>query len=327
MGGVKPGGILSDQCASIESGIQHVLGPETVHRYCSWHILHKLPSKWGFVSDKGDVNEQENSNINILQEKKGEKSDKVQEKKGEKSDKVKDVVYKSKTKEEFEEKWLKLMDELGKQNDSWFRGIFALREKWVPAFLNGQFWAGMTSTQRVESMNHFLNAYLTKRESLKDFVENFEAALKTIWQNENDADHKSKFRIPMLHYELPMEAQFRKSYTNDIFYKCQQQFRKCVNLSCKLINEQDEEAVYEVSDCWDKIFVVIYRRALREVSCICRKFETMGILCSHSIQVLKQEKIFSVEDKYIVERWRKDISRYNLTIVDPSFPTIPEQNR
>jgi hypothetical protein len=80
----------------------------------------------------------------------------------------------------------------------------------------------MTSTQRVESMNHFLNAYLTKRESLKDFVENFEAALKTIWQNENDADHKSKFRIPMLHYELPMEAQFQKSYTNDIFYKCQQ---------------------------------------------------------------------------------------------------------
>lgn len=166
-----------------------------------------------------------------------------------------------------------------------------------------------------------------ERESLKEFVENFEVALKSIWQNENDADHKSKFKIPMTHYELPMEAQLQRCYTNDIFYKCQQQFRKCVSFSCKLVEEQLEEAVYEVSDCWDHIFMVIFRRSLREVHCICRKFETTGILCSHSIQVLKQEKIFVVEDKYIVDRWRKDICCYNLNIVDPSLPTIPEQSR
>ena len=52
MNGVKPGGILTDQCPSIESGIRHVLGPETVHRYCSWHILHKLSGKWGAQDDK-----------------------------------------------------------------------------------------------------------------------------------------------------------------------------------------------------------------------------------------------------------------------------------
>lgn len=47
MNGLKPGGILTDQCASIDSGIRHVLGPQTLHIYCLWHILHKLPSKWG----------------------------------------------------------------------------------------------------------------------------------------------------------------------------------------------------------------------------------------------------------------------------------------
>ena len=298
MNGVKPRGILTDQCASIESGIRHVLAPQTVHRYCSWHILHKLPTKWGQVSNKSA-----------------------------KSDMVKKVVYKSQTIQEFEESWLKLMDEVGKQNDPWFRGIFELREKWVPVFLNGQFWAGMTSTQRVESMNSFLNAYLTKRESLKDFVENFEAALKNIWQNENQADHESKYKAPKLHYDFPMEFQFVCSYTNEIFYKCQEQFRKCVNLSCKLIEEQNEEAVYEVTDCWNKSFVVIYRRSLREVLCICRMFEAMGIVCAHCIQVLKQEKIYSVEEKYNVDRWRKDVNRCNLNIVDPSFSSIPEQSR
>lgn len=329
MNGVKPRGILTDQCASIESGIRHVFGPETVHRYCSWHILHKLPTKWGNVSDKGNEKNKENSKEEKSEKtrKKSAKSDKVKEKKSENSDKVKEVVYKSQTIGEFEEKWIKLMDDLGKENDPWFRGIFELREKWVPVFLNGQFWAGMTSTQRVESMNNFLNSYLTKRESLKDFVENFEAALKSIWQNENDADFKSKFRAPKLHYELPMEAQFQRCYTNEIFYKCQHEIRKCANLSCKLVGEEDEDAVYEVRDCRDMSYMVIYRRAFSEVQCICRKFEAMGILCAHCIQVLKQERIFSVEDKYIVERWRKDVQRYNLTIVDPAFPTIPEQGR
>jgi zinc finger SWIM domain-containing protein 3 len=47
MGGIKPGAILTDQCASIEAGIHEVLAANTVHRYCSWHILHKLTSKWG----------------------------------------------------------------------------------------------------------------------------------------------------------------------------------------------------------------------------------------------------------------------------------------
>lgn len=323
MDGVKPGGILTDQCASIEAGIRHVLAPETVHRYCAWHILHKLPTKWGQVSNK----EKKSDKTVDAKEKKIAKADKIKEKKTENSEKVKEVVYKSKTIVEFEEKWLKLMVDLGKENDAWFRGIFELREKWVPVFLNGQFWAGMTSTQRVESMNAFLNSYLTRRESLRDFVENFESALKSIWQNENTADHKSKYTAPRLHYFLPMESQFQQSYTNDIFYKCQEEFRKCVNLSCKMIEEQDEVAVYEVSDCWDKSFVVLYRRALREIQCICRKFEAMGIVCAHCIEVLKQEKIYAVEEKYIVERWRKDVHRYNLNIIDPSYPSIPEESR
>ncbi|XP_078177501.1 protein FAR1-RELATED SEQUENCE 4-like [Carex rostrata] len=264
-------------------------------RYCSWHILHKLPTKWGNVSDNGNEKIKEKNSVKT--DKKRVKSDKVKEKKSEKTEKVKEVVYNSQTRGEFEEKWIKLMDDLGKENDPWFRGIFELREKWVP------------------------------RESLKDFVENFEAALKNIWQNENDADFKSKFRAPKLHYELPMEAQFQHCYTNEIFYKCQHEIRKCANLSCKLVREEDGDLVYEVRDCRDMSFMVIYRRAFLEVQCICRKFEAMGILCAHCIQVLKQERIFSVEDKYIVERWRKDVQRYNLMIVDPAFPTIPEQGR
>lgn len=298
MNNVKPGGILTDQCPSIELGIKHVFGEETVHRYCSWHILHKLPTKWGQVDNKS-----------------------------EKTKWVKAVVYDSKTREEFEEKWLSLMDKVGKQNDAWFKGIYAMRDKWVPAFLSSQFWAGMTTTQRVESMNAFLDRYLKMRESLRDFVHSFEEALGDIWQRENTADHDSKFRAHRVNSELPMEYQYQTTYTNEIFLKVQEQFTLCMNLSCNLIDQQDGEVLYMVSDCWGNNFHVLYKRTLKEIFCICRLFEVLGIVCSHCIQVLKHEREFCIDDKYIVDRWRKDIIRENLKIVDLTHPTVPEQNR
>lgn len=199
MGGVKPGGILTDQSASIEAGIRHALAPETVHRFCSWHILHKLCTKWGNVPDKTDL-----------------------------TDRVKEILYQSHTPMEFEDRWTSLMEEIGYSNDTWFKNIFSIRDKWVPAYLSGQFWAGMTTTQRVESMNNFLHKYLKKRENLGEFVDNLEEALRRIWEREHEADHESKYKTPKLYSALPMERQFRSSYTNAIFYKCQEEFTKCV---------------------------------------------------------------------------------------------------
>lgn len=139
------------------------------------------------------------------------------------------------------------MEEIGYQDDTWFRSIFSMREKWVPAYLNMRFWAGMTTTQRVESMKNFLNKYLKKKATLGQFVVNFEAALKRIWEREHEADHLSKYKTPELYSALHMERQFRSSYTNSIFYRCQEQIRDCVNLICKLKLERDDSTrIYEV---------------------------------------------------------------------------------
>lgn len=54
----------------------------------------------------------------------------------------------------------------------------------------------MTSTQRAESMNAFLNKYLTKKSTLSQFVVQFETALRRLFERENYADHESKFKTP-----------------------------------------------------------------------------------------------------------------------------------
>jgi hypothetical protein len=47
------------------------------------------------------------------------------------STKVKAVVYQSLTTQEFEERWLQLMIEIGYENDRWFNELFNIRAKWA----------------------------------------------------------------------------------------------------------------------------------------------------------------------------------------------------
>lgn len=49
MGGKAPRGILTDQAAAMTKPIAEVM-PETTHRWCIWHILRKIPVKFGALS-------------------------------------------------------------------------------------------------------------------------------------------------------------------------------------------------------------------------------------------------------------------------------------
>ncbi|KAF8405771.1 hypothetical protein HHK36_007849 [Tetracentron sinense] len=50
--------------------------------------------------------------------------------------------------------------------------------KWVPVYLKDTFYAGMSTTQRSESMNAFFDKYVNSQTYLKEFVDKYEMALK-----------------------------------------------------------------------------------------------------------------------------------------------------
>lgn len=110
MNGVKPDGILTDQCPSIEKSVRHVLEDDKVHSYCAWHILHKLHSKFGGQDDKDD--------LTYL---------------------VKTTVYEAKITLYFEESWRKLMFDIGYEDAPLFRKIFRQIHKWMSVFFNDRF--------------------------------------------------------------------------------------------------------------------------------------------------------------------------------------------
>ena len=66
------------------------------------------------------------------------------------------VVYDSLTSIEFEEVWHDMLDNYDLGDNQWLNGLYEERYRWVPCFVKITFWAGMSTTQRNESMNIFL---------------------------------------------------------------------------------------------------------------------------------------------------------------------------
>ena len=60
------------------------------------------------------------------------------------------------------------------END-WLSDIFKIRRMWVPAYLNQNFFGGMSTTQRSESMNAYVKQHVEYKNSLLDFILHFDA--------------------------------------------------------------------------------------------------------------------------------------------------------
>ncbi|KAK0580192.1 hypothetical protein LWI29_037745 [Acer saccharum] len=287
-----PKSIITDQDKAMKNAIE-VVFPNTQHRWCLWHIMKKLPEKLrGY---------KEYEQIKFT---------------------LKNIVYDSITPEEFEERWTMFLENFHVSNNEWLNGLYVERQRWVPAFVKNSFWAGMSTTQRSESMHAFFNGYVNSKTSLKQFVEQYENALRDKVEKEKHADFNSlNTQIPCItHYAI--EKQFQAVYTNAKFREFQQEVTG--KLYCEvspfpndILSENFivKEYVQVGEDNHRSVdFIVHLNEVGCEINCNCRLFESKGILCRHAIAVLIRQGIFCVPDKYILKRWRKDVKRYHCKV-------------
>ncbi|KAL2929385.1 Protein FAR-RED IMPAIRED RESPONSE 1, partial [Bienertia sinuspersici] len=179
MGGKPPSGILTDQDAAIKKAIAKVM-PNTRHRWCLWHILNKLPLKLGGYDKYEEIKQP------LLR-----------------------AIYDSYTVEEFENSWNEAIDAYNLGENTWLKvdndtfiktalniygkcifciSLYQEREWWIPPYMKDMFWAGMRSTQRVESMNSFFDKYLKKQTRLYEFVQQYCKAMERRAEDEKQAD-------------------------------------------------------------------------------------------------------------------------------------------
>jgi hypothetical protein len=224
-------------------------------------------------------------------------------------------LYDSQTIEEYEKNWKNLLESYDLHDNAWLRGLYSERTFWVLAYMKDTFWAGMNTTQRSESMNAFFDGYVHSQTTLKEFVDQFDIALRRMVKNETRTDFDSFNRTIPCISPLLLEKQFQDVYTNAKFKEVHEQFVKVMTCNNSHLKSESAISTYEVIDYGvvvgsrmiEKTFLVYLNEDELDVKCTCTLFELRGILYTHSISVLMTKKVTVLPSRYVLDRWRKDI--------------------
>ncbi|XP_028068964.1 protein FAR-RED IMPAIRED RESPONSE 1-like [Camellia sinensis] len=126
---------------------------------------------------------------------------------------LQNAVYDSFRKDEFDEEWQTMIEKFSLHDNEWLGVLYAERHRWIPAYVKDIFWAGMSTTQRSESMNAVFDGYVNSKTTLKQFVEQYDNALRSKVEKETKADFKSRDRLYDCLTVYEFEKQFRVAST------------------------------------------------------------------------------------------------------------------
>ncbi|KAH9770356.1 protein FAR1-RELATED SEQUENCE [Citrus sinensis] len=185
------------------------------------------------------------------------------------------------------------------------------RKRWVPAFVKTTFWAGMSTTQRSESMNAFFDEYVNSKTTLKQFVEKYEKAMESKIEKEWQADARSFSQRLPCRTSFAMEKQVEEVYTISKFQEFQQELVNKIYCEVFSCGGSEYEVIENDEKSREKTFRVIFEKDEGEIRCVCSMFEYKGILCKHAIAVLSRNRVQLLPEKYILRRWRKDVRRFS----------------
>ncbi|XP_059455147.1 protein FAR1-RELATED SEQUENCE 5-like [Corylus avellana] len=275
--GRAPSTIITDDDKAMGKAIAEVL-PNTTHRLCLWHILQKVPEHLAHIYNKypsfqGDFRHFIHNTITI---------------------------------EEFEAEWNEIVSKYQLGENDWLKNIYRRREKWIPAYLRTTFCAGMSTTQRSESMNKFFKDYVRSSTMVCDFVYQYEKALDARYFKEKERDVKTLNSRSILKTCYKMEAEAAKVYTRESFLMFQEELFNTQNYKSSKYREEGGTKIYRVTlhgketPFYEVAFEVLEKKA----TCTCHKFEFVGILCRHILQIfLKKSLVDTIPQHYVLERW------------------------
>ena len=137
----QPKAILTDQDPWITEAISKEL-LATKHAFCIWHITAKF-SGW-FTSILR--NQYSNWCMDFYK------------------------LYKLESCEDFDNQWLQVMTKYDMLSNKHVIGLYQIKHFWVPCYLHGHFFGGMTTTGRLESINAFIKRFVSSHTNLIQLI-------------------------------------------------------------------------------------------------------------------------------------------------------------
>lgn len=131
--------------------------------------------------------------------------------------------------DEFESRWMQIMEDYGLSTDSWFKDLYSIRKSWIPAFFKDMPMSGlMKTTSRSESINAFFNVYAAFHNNLVIFLQSFDMAIELQRSSHCEEEVKTKSTVPRMVSTRRLESHAAKVYTRNIFFEVQKEITKAV---------------------------------------------------------------------------------------------------
>ncbi|XP_057442710.1 protein FAR1-RELATED SEQUENCE 7-like isoform X2 [Lotus japonicus] len=269
-----PKGVVTDGDLAMKEAISCVF-PNARHRLCGWHIQQKALQKL--------------KNSDFL-------------------DDFKVLIYGNFNPDRFDHVWAKVMEKYGFGDDEWLTRMYGMKEMWATAFMRDKFFAGIRTTSMCEGINSFIKSYVQCKNSLIDFIHNFERAVKEYRHNELVADFNTMYSEPLPTTSLGyIERGFSHKLTRSMFNEVKTQIQYVGGLNIIQRTEVNDvvmvkmnKALYERRE-----YVVLYDKNSSKFVCDCGHFEYYGIPCSHMICAMRNERLAEVPDSLICKRWSR----------------------
>ncbi|XVF81659.1 hypothetical protein PTKIN_Ptkin15bG0173100 [Pterospermum kingtungense] len=278
MGGQAPKVIITDQDKVLNEAVADVF-PDSRHCFSLWHVFSKFPENLGCTI---------NQNENFMT-------------------KFNKCIFRSWTKENFENRWSRMVDKFELKEHEWFLSLYNDRKKWVPTYMQDTFLAGISTTERSGSIASFFDKFIHKEATFKEFIEQFKSFLLELREIETKADFETNNKQPELRSPSAFEKQMSMIYTDAIFKKFQMEILGMVSCHLQKESEDEDTIVFRVDDFEERQnFFVSWNKRECNICCLCHSFEYRGFLCKHAILVLQMSGVSDIPSRYILKRWTKE---------------------
>ncbi|KAI5661212.1 hypothetical protein M9H77_20535 [Catharanthus roseus] len=124
--------------------------------------------------------------------------------------------------------------------------------------------------------------------------------------------------VEMIVTESKLLKHANEVYTIGAYRFFEEQFMKFSEYCQELVVCNEGEHVYEVlhPDITSFRHTVVYNESTLNISCTCKMFNEVGILCSHCLCIFNIICVQVIPNKYILKRWTKDV---DLSLGSSSF--------
>lgn len=278
MGGCPPKTIFTDQNDTISKAIEVVL-PETHHCLCQWHIEKNLQSHSDTLNASGTFHSM-----------------------------FMRCMKDCESEAEFEEAWAIMLHEYNLEDHQWLTDLFEQRHKWCTALHKDAFDGGIQSLDRNLSSHNVLSSIDDESVSPTNFVLEFDKLVGSWRTNESVEDIQCNQISPectVKHNSILQQA--AEVYTHKVYKSLETEFIE----GCRGTSYQEmqcSETLYRfefILQNAPKVWLVFLDTSTMELNCSCKRFETMGILCSHALNALGLKNLDKIPERYVLKRWTK----------------------